>query len=79
MDVCKVKARMRQMSISVEDVAQALQIDQSTYYRKIASEGDCFSLAQVKRFAELLQLSGWEAAEIFLGQYSHKCESCKEE
>lgn len=66
MDMKKFKERLEQNSLSAEDVAKELSIDQSTYYRKVAAQGESFSVAQVKHLAKLLHLSGEEAAEIFL-------------
>lgn len=66
MDGDKLKAKIKACHLSVKDVSDELGIDQSTYYRKVAASGENFSVAQVKRLAELLHLTSEEAQEIFL-------------
>lgn len=66
MDGDKLKAKIKARHLSVKDVSEELGIDQSTYYRKVATNGENFSVAQVKRLAELLHLTSEEAKEIFL-------------
>lgn len=66
MDSSKLKARIKECRLSVKEISSELGIDQSTYYRKISADGDNFSVAQVKRLAELLHLTSDEAQEIFL-------------
>lgn len=62
----QVKRRMCDLGLTVREVASELDIDESTYYRKMANSGNTFSIGQVQRFAELLKLNKLEAREIFL-------------
>ncbi len=62
----QVKHRIRDLGLTVKEVSSELNIDESTYYRKMAGEGSAFSIGQVQRLAELLRLSKQEAREIFL-------------
>jgi len=62
----QVKHRMCDLGITVKEVASELDINESTYYRKIANNGDTFSIVQIQRLAEFLKLTKMEAREIFL-------------
>lgn len=65
-DVDRIKTRMSELGLTVKEVVSALDIDESTYYRKMANNGMTFSIEQVQRMRELLHLSRQEASEIFL-------------
>ncbi len=62
----RVKDHMCNLGLTVKQVASELDIDESTYYRKMAHSGDTFSIGQVQRLAALLNLTKAEAREIFL-------------
>lgn len=62
----QVKHRMCNLGLTVKQVASELDIDESTYYRKMAHSGDTFSIGQIQRLAGLLKLTKAEAREIFL-------------
>lgn len=62
----QVKHHMCNLGLTVKQVASELDIDESTYYRKMAHDGDAFSIGQVQRLAALLKLTKAEAREIFL-------------
>lgn len=60
-----LEARIKECKLSVTRISKELGIDPSTYYRKVAADGETFSVRQAKRLAELLNLTGKEAQEIF--------------
>lgn len=66
MDVLRLKRKISELGLTGEAVAAAIGVDQSTYYRKLGTEGENFTIAQAKKLASLLGLSGEEAAEYFL-------------
>lgn len=66
MNVKKLKEKISEANLTGEMVSSTIGIDQSTYYRKLNAEGENFTVAQAKKLASLLKLSGKEAAEIFL-------------
>lgn len=74
MDTKKLKDLVTRSPLRVAEIAQALEMDRSTYYRKLRADGDSFTVAQAGRLARLLELSSLEAAEIFLTDNSHLCE-----
>ena len=65
-NVSLLKERIDQCGLTVKKVSSALGIDESTYYRKMACDGQTFSIAQVQVLTKLLGLSKKEASEIFL-------------
>ena len=65
-DVERIKIRMNEMDLTVKDVVNALGIDESTYYRKMANNGNTFSVEQAQKLSNLLDLTKQEASEIFL-------------
>ena len=66
MDVKKLKDKISEAKLTGEAVAAAIGVDQSTYYRKLNTEGENFTIGQAKKLAALLNLPGSEAADIFL-------------
>ena len=66
MDVQKLREKISKAKLTGEEVSSAIGVDQSTYYRKLNSSGENFTVAQAKKLASLLKLSGKEAADIFL-------------
>lgn len=65
-DVERIKIRMNEKDLTVKDVVNALGIDESTYYRKMANSGKTFSVEQAQKLSVLLDLTKQEASEIFL-------------
>lgn len=68
MNVARLKQALSRQNLTVDEVATAIGIDPSTYYRKMNSEGETFTVSQAKKLASVLQLSGAEASEIFFGE-----------
>ena len=66
MNVKKLKEKISEAKLTVEEVSAAIGIDPSTYYRKLGTEGENFTVSQAKRLASLLNLSGADASDIFL-------------
>lgn len=66
MDVQRLKTKISEAHLTGEEIAAALGVDPSTYYRKISAAGENFTVAQAKTLARILGLSPREAAKIFL-------------
>ncbi len=64
-DANKLKGKVVERGLSGSEVATALGISQSTYYRKISKGGTSFTVAQVRKIAEVLNLSSEECNAIF--------------
>lgn len=65
-----LKEHMSACRLTVKEVAKVLDIDESTYYRRMASEGKSFTVEQAQQLVELLHLTDEEATSIFLAQNS---------
>ena len=65
-NVEKIKNKMDEAGKSNEQMAKELSIDPSTFYRKMKSEGENFTVGQMHKIIEVLKLEPGEAATIFL-------------
>lgn len=62
----ELKARMLMCGITAKDLANALGINESTYYRRMANHGATFTVEQAQKIAEILRMSRDDAVDIFL-------------
>ena len=74
-NISLLKYKMAKMQLSHSEMAQKLGIDASTFYRKLQSNGENFTVGQMHKIVEALNLSGDEARSIFLWNNSQKCEN----
>lgn len=56
-DTRALKAKMSSRGFTVSDLAKELDIDESTYYRRMSNDGDTFTVGEVQRIVELLRIS----------------------
>lgn len=68
-NVNKLKGKIVEMGMSVEDIAREIGIDKSTFYRKLNSSGDTFLIRECDIICRLLDLSKEEVNAIFFSQY----------
>ena len=61
-----LRDKMAEKNISNEAMAKEIGIDASTFYRKMKSCGTNFTVGQMHKIVEVLELSSKEAALIFL-------------
>ena len=64
--MARLKQKVSELGFTGEEIAAAIGIDPSTYYRKIGAAGENFTVAQVKKMVLVLHLNRTEANEIFL-------------
>ena len=57
---------MVERRINSEEMAKKIGVDTSTFYRKMKSDGMTFTVGQMHKIAEVLNLTHDEAASIFL-------------
>ena len=69
-----LRGKLVEKNVRQEDLAQELGVDPSTFSRKMASDGEKFTVGQMQRMIEYLRLSEAEASAIFLVKNSQKCE-----
>ena len=66
MDTVQVKSRMKDMQISAEMMARELGMDKSTYFRKMAKNGEEFSALDLIVFKRVLQMDDKTALAFLL-------------
>ena len=67
MNAEKLKAKIVEKNTTIECVAQAANINRSTFYRKLKGENKGFTVGEVRAIVSFLGLSGNEAHSIFFG------------
>ncbi|MBQ9269719.1 MAG: XRE family transcriptional regulator [Oscillospiraceae bacterium] len=70
----KLRGKMAENSTSGTELAKAIGMDESTFYRKMKAKGLAFTIAQMHNIVDKLNLTDEEAISIFLADNSHKCE-----
>lgn len=65
-DMAKLKGKIAEKSMTQEEVATKIGINSSTFSRKMKTEGLSFTVEQIHRIVELLDITPSEAVQIFL-------------
>lgn len=66
MEIEKLLGKIEQKGFSNKEIAEKLDIAESTFYRKLKRKS--FSVEEAQKMSELLSLSAAEAYEIFFGK-----------
>lgn len=74
-DVSKLRGKMAEKGMNQEAVAKAIGIDTSTFGRKMKCSGLAFTIGQIHRMVDVLEITPDEASKIFLAQNSQKREN----
>ncbi len=64
-NVNRIHAKLKELSITVEDVAKRMGIARSTLYRKLNNSGAGLSVKDAQSLIDILQLTQQEALDIF--------------
>lgn len=64
-NVERLRDEMRKKSITPDAAAEAMGIDVATYYRRMNRQGTKFTVEEVSKLSELLNLSPRTMQEIF--------------
>lgn len=64
-NVERLRDEMRKRSITPDAAAEAMGIDVATYYRRMNRQGTKFTVEEVSKLSELLNLSPRTMQEIF--------------
>lgn len=64
-NIKKLRAKMLEKGMSVEDLAKIIDKDRATFYRKLSSDGDNFTIKEANLIVEALKLNAREATAIF--------------
>ncbi len=68
-NVNKLKGKIVERGMSVEELANKIGVDKSTLYRKLNQSGETFTIREANLICEILELNGDEATAIFFSQY----------
>ena len=69
-NVDMLKEKIAKSGITVKEIVSHLEMDESTYYRKISNNGNAFTVAQIQKLVDLLKLNKTDACNIFLKENS---------
>ena len=64
-NVDRLREAMNDRSVTLEAAANALGIDRATFYRRLNKQGTKFTVEEVGKLSELLNLSPATMQEIF--------------
>lgn len=67
-DIKKLRAKMVEKGISVEVLAKIIDKDRATFYRKLRSSGDSFTIREANLIVDALKLNAKEATAIFFDE-----------
>jgi DNA invertase Pin-like site-specific DNA recombinase len=65
-NITKLRQKMIDANISIEELAYKMSINKATLYRKINSNGKKLKIGEIHKIVEILSISKKEAIEIFL-------------
>lgn len=68
-NINKLKGKIVEKGMTVEQLATKMGVNRSTIYRKINSEGETFTIKDANLICDILGLSGEEAAAIFFSRH----------
>lgn len=61
----KLRARMVEAGVSVQELAERIGMDKSTLYRRISGNGEDFTIHEIDDIKTALRLDSSEAVQIF--------------
>ena len=69
-NMLKLRGKIVEAGLKNKTVAQALDMDPSTFYRKMKSKALCFTVGEMHQIVDVLNLSKEDACAIFLEENS---------
>lgn len=69
-----LKEKIEKRGLSQSEFSKLIGLDVSTFYRKLKTKGDSFSISEAQRIIKCLHIGKKDAINIFLPQNLHKCE-----
>lgn len=73
-DTAKLRAVISERHTTVSEVAAKIGVDKATLYRRIV-DGNSFTIGEIGKISEVLNLSHAESIDIFLPSLSHACDT----
>lgn len=68
-NVNKLRGKIIEMGLSVKELADNLDMDRSTLYRKMNSEGDTMTISDAVNISRILKLNLDEVNAIFFSDF----------
>ena len=68
-NVNKLKAKMVELGINVEELSEAIGMDKATLYRRLFAGGQTFLIKEVDAISKELKMTRDEVNEIFFSQF----------
>lgn len=65
-NVQRLRGKIKETSKNQESVADAMGMNRSTFYRKMKSGGDGFTVGEIHKMMKYIPLTSKEATDIFL-------------
>ncbi|MCR5059729.1 MAG: helix-turn-helix transcriptional regulator [Saccharofermentans sp.] len=65
MNIPKLKGRVVEAEMTMAELADAMSIDRNTLTRRLANDGNDFTLGEIKKMQEVLHLAMPEVESIF--------------
>lgn len=64
-NINKLKGKIVEKGLNITTLSEKMNIDKSTFYRKLERHGEAFTIKEANSIMEILGLSGLEMTEIF--------------
>lgn len=68
-NINKLRGKIIENGLSVKDLADNLEMDRSTLYRKMNSEGDTMTINDAEKISKILNLTLEEVNSIFFSDF----------
>lgn len=68
-NINKLRGKIIENGLSVKDLADNLEMDRSTLYRKMNSEGDTLTISDAEKISKILNLTLEEVNSIFFSNF----------
>ncbi len=65
-DIELMRDKMKKAKLTQAEVAEKICVDKSTFSRKMQNQGESFSIGEMHKIVDILDLSKEEAQQIFL-------------
>ena len=64
----RLKTALKSRNVTVEQVSEHLGVNPATFYRRISRDGEKFTVSEVGKLAELLNMDSKTMNDIFFDQ-----------
>lgn len=68
-NINKLRGKIIENGLSVKELADNLEMDRSTLYRKMNSEGDTMTISDAEKISKILNLTLEEVNSIFFSNF----------